>query len=93
MKALSTNYTMSEIAVLGVNAGIDVFIAQNKGLELFDAIKTGVETGKIEEKTIDEAVKRVLKLKYKYQLFEEKDYRQVDHEANKEIFDKIIVSN
>lgn len=28
MKALSTNYTMSEIAVLGVNAGIDVFIAQ-----------------------------------------------------------------
>lgn len=93
MKALSTNYTMSEIAVLGVNAGIDVFIAQNKGLELFNAIKTGVETGKIEEKTIDEAVKRVLKLKYKYQLFEEKDYRQVDHEANKEIFDKIIVSN
>lgn len=40
MKALSTNYTMSEIAVLGVNAGIDVFIAQNKGLELFNAIKT-----------------------------------------------------
>lgn len=93
MKALSTNYTMSEIAVLGVNAGIDVFIAQNKGLELFNAIKTGVETGKIEEETIDNAVKRVLKLKYKYQLFEEKDYRQVDHEANKEIFDKIIVSN
>ena len=93
MKALSTNYTMSEIAVLGVNAGIDVFIAQNKGLELFNAIKTGVETGKIGEETIDNAVKRVLKLKYKYQLFEEKDYRQVDHEANKEIFDKIIVSN
>ncbi len=93
MKALSTNYTMSEIAVLGVNAGIDVFIAQNKGLELFNAIKTGVETGKIKEETIDNAVKRVLKLKYKYQLFEEKDYRQVDHEANKEIFDKIIVSN
>ncbi len=93
MKALSTNYTMSEIAVLGVNAGIDVFIAQNKGLELFNAIKTGVETGKIGEETIDSAVKRVLKLKYKYQLFEEKDYRQVDHEANKEIFDKIIVSN
>ena len=39
MKALSTNYTTSEIAVLGVNAGIDVFIAQNKGLELFNAIK------------------------------------------------------
>ena len=93
MKALSTNYTTSEIAVLGVNAGIDVFIAQNKGLELFNAIKTGVETGKIGEETIDNAVKRVLKLKYKYQLFEEKDYRQVDHEANKEIFDKIIVSN
>ena len=93
MKALSTNYTMSEIAVLGVNAGIDVFIAQNKGLELFDSIKTGVDTGNIEEITIDVAVKRVLKLKYKYQLFEEKDYRQVDHEANKEIFDKIIVSN
>ena len=66
MKALSTNYTMSEIAVLGVNAGIDVFIAQNKGLELFNAIKTGVETGKIGEETIDNAVKRVLKLKYKY---------------------------
>lgn len=92
MRSLSKNYTMSEIAVLGVNAGIDVFIVQNKGLELFNAIKTGVETGQIDENTIDAAVKRILKLKYEYKFFEEKEPLVIDHEANRKIFEKIRVS-
>ena len=92
MKALSKNYSISEIAILGVNAGVDVFIVQNKGSELFNAIKNGVETEQISETTIDDAVKRILKLKYQYQLFEEKEISEVDHDANREIFEKILVS-
>lgn len=69
MKALSDNYSVKEIAVKGINAGIDVFIKPSNAKELFDAIKDGIEDGSIEEKKIDASVRRILSMKMEYGLY------------------------
>ncbi len=69
MKALTDNYGFEEAVTLGFNAGIDLFIFSRKTKdsdvagEFIDIIVRGVESGKIEMKRLDEAVKRVEKLR------------------------------
>ncbi len=56
--------------VVAVNAGIDMLMEQNKWKETYNALKTGVETGKISQERIDDAVTRILTVKFDQGLFE-----------------------
>ena len=56
--------------VIAVNAGIDMMMEQTKWKETYDALKTGVEDGKISKERIDDAVTRILTVKFDLGLFE-----------------------
>ena len=55
---------------IAVNAGIDMMMEQTKWKETYDALKTGVENGKISKARIDDAVTRILTVKFDLGLFE-----------------------
>ena len=59
--------TMEDAAALAMNAGVDADLGGNG----FDqALLTAVKSGKVSENRLDEAVKRVLRLKFEMGLFE-----------------------
>ncbi|MCB9351413.1 MAG: glycoside hydrolase family 3 C-terminal domain-containing protein [Lewinellaceae bacterium] len=54
-----------------INAGVDVVMAVDGDLELFQAgLKTGVDSGCVALERVDDAVKRVLRQKFRLGLFE-----------------------
>lgn len=63
MKAMTDVYPVSEIAVRGVQAGIDIFLCPASLTEAVFAIEAAVERGEITEERIDESVLRILQLK------------------------------
>lgn len=69
MKALTDRYTVAEIGLRSVHAGVDVLLAaweKDKQLQLIDAIERAVKRNVIKESRIDASVARILSLKYKY---------------------------
>ncbi len=58
---------MDEAALLAFNAGVDVELARTNAYK--NLVKL-VHDGRLEEKSIDRAVKRVLRLKFRLGLFE-----------------------
>lgn len=61
-----TNYLNANnlsLGVEGVNAGVDIFLGPEDPVALFNQIKDGVLSGKINEKDIDRSVTKILKLK------------------------------
>lgn len=101
MDAIQENYRTEDVAELAINAGIDILLmpvneAQDissyiKELkEYIDMVCSLVEEGKIEEKRIDEAVDRILKLKAKREI-NDKVNENIDYTAligSKENHDK-----
>ncbi|MCX2742750.1 beta-glucosidase BglX [Mangrovivirga sp. M17] len=83
-----------EAAVMALNAGSDIDM---EGTAYIDNLKKAVENGDVKEKDIDDAVRRVLKLKYDLGLFDDpykyfdskreektlfnKEHRKLAHEA------------
>lgn len=65
MKALTNNYTESEIFALGINATIDIFLMPSKISESISIIENLVQEQKVSEETINNSVKRILLLKRK----------------------------
>jgi len=65
---LSDNY--SEAIGLSVNAGIDMFMVAEKWQEFLAELKKLVESGVIPMSRIDDAVRRILLVKFAYGLFE-----------------------
>jgi beta-glucosidase len=61
---------LDEQVATSVNAGIDMIMEQNKWKETYYALKTGVEDGKISMERIDDAVTRILTVKFDLGLFE-----------------------
>lgn len=55
---------------LGVNAGIDMLMVPAAWKDAISAIKTLAETGEIEQSRIDDAVTRILRVKFQLGLFE-----------------------
>lgn len=56
---------------LSINAGVDMLMEPNKWLETIEAIVSNVEDGKIPESRIDDAVSRILTVKFESGLFED----------------------
>jgi beta-N-acetylhexosaminidase len=88
MGAIINNYDIGDAAVSSVVAGSDIIMVchgYDKQTEAMDAVRSAVETGFIQETRIDESVARILKLKAKYGLKDEKiDSIDID-ELNKKI--------
>lgn len=59
-----------EQLIIAINAGIDILMQPFNWKEAYYLILEAVEEGKILESRIDDAVSRILKVKYDYQLFE-----------------------
>ena len=66
MKALTNNYTEKEIYEGSINAGVDILLIPVSSKSAIEKIKTSIDEGIISENRINESVKRILKLKYKY---------------------------
>ncbi len=80
MKAISDHFGTGEAAVMALQAGADVVMSAGSYWDLIameTAILQAVEDGKIAESRINESVKRVLELKFRYGLFKD-DARYVN---------------
>ncbi len=66
MKALTNNYSEKEIYESSINAGVDILLIPVSSKSAIEKIKTSINEGIINENRINESVKRILKLKYKY---------------------------
>lgn len=65
---LSDSY--SEAIEKGVNAGIDMFMVSENWRGFAEHLRNHVEAGRVEEERIDDAVRRILRVKMAYGLFE-----------------------
>ncbi|MGN0465232.1 MAG: glycoside hydrolase family 3 protein [Lachnospiraceae bacterium] len=63
MQAITKFYEDEEAAVMAIKAGNDMILMPNDLKSAFEGIREAVEEGEIEEKEIDEAVKRILSVK------------------------------
>lgn len=71
MGAIEKNYNIGDAAVRSIKAGTDIILVGHnyeKAVTVFNAIKTGIDTGIISIDRIDESVYRILNLKEKYGL-------------------------
>ncbi|ABX81331.1 glycoside hydrolase family 3 protein [Acholeplasma laidlawii] len=64
--------TFYERVIKGVNAGIDMLMQPHNFKEVIDAIVRGVEEDRIDIDRINDAVSRILSVKYEMGLFDEK---------------------
>lgn len=72
MGAITQNYGMEEAAVLSIRAGTDMFMLTSSGEGNYDRVKSAliqaVKQGKIKEQSLNNSVRRILKLKDQYEL-------------------------
>lgn len=73
MKALRDNYTLEEICNYSINAGVDIILMPLDPIEASNTIENLVNNGTISEERINESVSRILTLKYKNKLDEQKE--------------------
>lgn len=80
MEAISKNWGAGEAAVMAVNAGADIVMANGSVADQIDTLNSlykALQTGAIEKRRVDESVVRILTYKIKMNLF---DHRMVDVE-------------
>ena len=65
MKAITKYYTPGEAAVSAINAGADIILMPENFKSAYRAVLHAARNGKIDEKTIDKSVQRILELKIK----------------------------
>lgn len=70
MGAITENYSTSDATVMAVKAGIDMILMPNDPIKAYNSLIEAVKNNEISEERINESVLRILKLKYKYNLFE-----------------------
>ncbi|MEJ8553193.1 beta-N-acetylhexosaminidase [Tepidibacter sp. Z1-5] len=71
MGAIAKNYGTKDASVEAVKAGADIILmchTKEKQIEALEALNEAVNSGKISIERIDESVKRIIKLKHKYNL-------------------------
>lgn len=72
MKALTDNYSEKEIIEKAINAGVDILLMPENPINAVNVIKEGITSGSIKEEQINNSVKKILNLKYKYNIINEK---------------------
>ncbi len=99
MKAMKKNYAPEDSAVQAFNAGVDLIMlaeehydhdAKNylrNQIALLEAVKTAVQNGQLPLERVDDAVRRVLSLKSRYNLFPKSktQWQSVGSEANRKV--------
>ena len=70
MAAITKYYTNQEVVLTAIDAGVDILLMPENYKEAFDTIIQAINTNQIKEERINESVKRILKLKTKYNLIE-----------------------
>lgn len=94
MKAISDNFTESEIVVMTIAAGADIALMPTSILQLKDTDKLdeiykeldlAVKKGIISQKQIDKSVYRVLALKKKLEIFKSDDNSTIDEKVENAI--------
>lgn len=73
MGAIALNYKSSEAAKMAVNAGIDLLLMPQDLEMAYNSIYEAVKSDEIPISTIDNSLKRILKVKYKRDLFSKKE--------------------
>jgi len=68
MGAISKQYSYEEASLKSFKAGVDLLLISNNNYvdEIQHALYSAVKRGELEESRVDESVKRILSLKYKY---------------------------
>ncbi|HJM70660.1 MAG TPA: glycoside hydrolase family 3 N-terminal domain-containing protein [Candidatus Marinimicrobia bacterium] len=96
MGAIAKNYSIEEATVKAVQAGCDIILqVSNKPAEVqrrINAVINAVHTGQINEKRINDSVKRILTIKEKYGLFDN-PYANPDEVYEYMSTKKIIAAN
>ncbi|GKU28529.1 beta-N-acetylhexosaminidase [Clostridium folliculivorans] len=88
MGAITLNYDINKAAVTSLKAGSDIVLVchdYNKEKTVIESIKTAVNNKEITEQEIDEKVYRILKLKDKYKIGEEKQQQYNIQDINNKI--------
>jgi beta-N-acetylhexosaminidase len=88
MGAITLNYDINKAAVTSLKAGSDIVLVchdYNKEKTVIESIKTAVKNKEITEQQIDEKVYRILKLKDKYKLGEQKQQQYNIQDINNKI--------
>ena len=70
MAALRNYWTDAQIAVMGIQAGVDILLSPADLGVAFNAVKSAVNGGAIPMSRLDQSVTRILSLKYRYGLFD-----------------------
>lgn len=91
MKALADNYSQEDICKMAINAGVDMILMPEDPIKALDTIEKLVNEGTITEERINESVKRILLVKYKNKLDEEKilDKNNIGTQEHIDIINKI----
>ncbi len=71
MKALTNNYTEKEIIEKSINAGVDILLMPENPINAVSIIIDSIKNGTIKEEQINKSVKKILELKYKYNIINE----------------------
>ncbi|HWA07223.1 MAG TPA: glycoside hydrolase family 3 N-terminal domain-containing protein, partial [Ignavibacteria bacterium] len=78
MKGITKYFSTSEVAVMCVNAGIDLILMPLDEVKTVDAIESAVNSGKISEDRINRSAEKILKAKKWLGLFESKEVSEAD---------------
>ena len=94
MGALTNNYTQDEVYIKAINAGVDILLMPNGSKDALNTIRDAVNKGMISEDTINNSVRKILTLKYKYiedDYDEYLDSSQLNSKAHQKIINKVVV--
>jgi beta-N-acetylhexosaminidase len=72
MGALTKYFTQKQIIVKSVNAGVDILLMLSKPEKAANILYEAVLNGEISETRINQSVKRIIRIKYKRGLFDER---------------------
>ena len=82
MKGITKYYSTEEVAVMCVNAGIDLILMPLNEVKTVDAIESAVISGKISEERINRSVEKILKAKEWAELFNNKYVSEENVQSN-----------
>ncbi len=92
MKALTNYYSEEEICGKAVEAGVDILLMPSSSRTCLKSVKDAISKGYIDEKRIDESVRKILKLKYEriekdYNNYLDKNY--LNSKEHQEVINKV----
>lgn len=92
MGALTNYYSQEEIYVKAIEAGVDILLMPSSSRKALATIKEAVENGTIDEEQINESIRKILTLKYKYIVDDYNNYlpeSYLNSKEHQEIFNEI----